>query len=109
MAHRRNGRPDLRLTVFTPGKLADLWRSLGIVDDVITKDGKEGLMAVAKRIRERASYDAAILFTNSTRSTLEFWLAGIPRLVGFKGSLRSKLLHQITPEQKPGTQPEHQR
>ena len=104
----RNGRPDLRLTVFTPGKLADLWRSLGIVDDVITKDGKEGLMAVAKRIRERASYDAAILFTNSTRSTLEFWLAGIPRLVGFKGSLRSKLLHQITPEQKPGTQPEHQ-
>ena len=104
----RNGRPDLRLTVFTPGKLADLWKSLGIIDDIITKDGKEGLFAVAKRIKDRAHFDAAILFTNSTRSTLEFWLADIPRLVGFKGSLRSKLMHQITPEQKPGTPPEHQ-
>ena len=104
----RKGRPDLRLTVFTPGKLADLWKSLGIIDDIITKDGKEGVRSVARRIKQRAHYDAAILFTNSTRSTLEFWLAGIPRLVGFKGSLRSKLMHQITPEQKPGTPPEHQ-
>ena len=104
----RKGRPDLRLTVFTPGKLAELWKSLGIVDDIITKDGKESVFSVAKRIRQRAHYDAAILFTNSTRSTLEFWLAGIPRLVGFKGSLRSLLLNQITPEQKPGKPPEHQ-
>ena len=104
----RDGRPDLRLTVFTPGKLAQLWQSLGIIDDIITKDGKEGVFSVAKRIRERTRFDAAIIFTNSTRSTLEFWLAGIPRLVGFKGSLRSKLLDQITPEQKPGTPPEHQ-
>jgi lipopolysaccharide heptosyltransferase II len=104
----REGRPDLRLTVFTPGKLAQLWQSLGIIDDIITKDGKESVFAVSKRIKERTRFDAAILFTNSTRSTLEFWLAGIPRLVGFKGSLRSKLLHQITPEQKLGTPPEHQ-
>jgi len=104
----RNGRPDLRLTVFTPGKLAQLWQSLGIIDDVITKDGKEGLLVVSKRIKSRARFDAAILFTNSTRSTLEFWLAGIPRLAGFKGSLRAKLLHQIAPEQRLGTPPEHQ-
>ena len=104
----RNGRPDLRLTVFTPSKLAQLWQSLGIIDDLIMKDGKEGVFTVARRIKERARFDAAILFTNSTRSTLEFWLADIPRLVGFKGSLRSKLMHQITPEQKPGTPPEHQ-
>lgn len=104
----RQGRPDLRLTVFTQAKLADLWSSLGIIDDIVTKGGKEGLFSVAKRIKERAHFDAGILFTNSTRSTLEFWLAGIPRLVGFKGSLRAKLLHQITPEQKPGTPPEHQ-
>lgn len=104
----RKGRPDLRLTVFTPAKLADLWKSLGIIDDIVTKDGKEGVFSVARRIKERAHYDAAILFTNSLRSTLELWLAGIPRLVGFKGSLRSKLLNQITPEQKPGKPPEHQ-
>jgi lipopolysaccharide heptosyltransferase II len=104
----RQGRPDLRLTVFTPSKLSQLWQSLGIIDDLILKDGKEGVFTVANRIKRRARFDAAILFTNSTRSTLEFWLAGIPRLVGFKGSLRSKLMHQITPEQKPGTPPEHQ-
>jgi lipopolysaccharide heptosyltransferase II len=98
----------LRLTVFTPGKLAQLWQSLGIIDDLITKDGKESVLEVSKRIKERTRFDAAILFTNSTRSTLEFWLAGIPRLVGFKGSLRSKLLHQLAPEQKLGTPPEHQ-
>ena len=37
------------------------------------------------------AFDAAVLCTNSTRSTLELWLAGIPRLVGFRGSLRSKM------------------
>lgn len=104
----RQGRPDLRLTVFTQAKLADLWRSLGIIDDIVTKEGKEGLFSVARRIKQRAHYDVGIFFTNSTRSTLEFWLAGIPRLVGFKGSLRARLLSQITPEQKPGTPPEHQ-
>jgi lipopolysaccharide heptosyltransferase II len=105
----RAGRPDLRLTVFTPAKLAQLWQSLGIIDEIITKDGKEGLLSVVKRLKRTGRrYDAGILFTNSTRSTLEFWLAGIPRLVGFKGSLRSKLMHQIVPEQQMGTAPEHQ-
>ena len=31
-----------------PGKLADLWQSLGIIDDVVTKEGKEGLFSVAR-------------------------------------------------------------
>jgi lipopolysaccharide heptosyltransferase II len=48
------------------------------------------------------------LFTNSLRSTLELWLAGIPRLVGFTGSLRSRLLDQVTPEARAGMPPEHQ-
>ncbi len=105
----RNGRPDLRLSVLTPGKLADLWKSLGIIDDIICKDGKEGVRAVSRRLTEGGHrFDAAILFTNSLRSTLELWLAGIPRLVGFRGSLRSRLLHQITPEARPGQPPEHQ-
>jgi lipopolysaccharide heptosyltransferase II len=104
------GRPDVRLTVFCQGKLAELWRSLGVVDEVITKDGKAGLLSVARSIRQSGRrYDAGILFTNSTRSTLEFWLAGnVARLVGFAGSLRSALVEQITPEPRPGQPPEHQ-
>lgn len=103
----KKGRPDLRLTIFCPSKLADLWRSLPEVDDIVVKDGKEGISTVAKRIRESGRYDAGILLTNSTRSTLEFWRAGIPRLVGYKGSLRSRFLNQIIKEDKVVGPPAH--
>lgn len=104
----KRGRPDLRLTVLTPAKLRDLWSSLPEVDEVITKESSDGILPVARRLRERRSrFDAAVLFTNSTRSTLELWLAHIPRLAGFRGSFRSLLLNQIVPEAPPGTPPEH--
>lgn len=104
------GRPDLRLTVFGPEKLRDLWEAQPEVDAFLGKEGKEGLFSVARRIKNSGvRFDAAILLTNSTRSTLEFWLAGIPRLVGYKGSLRSKFLHQIVKEPKKvdGPPPHH--
>ncbi len=105
----KNARPDLRLSVFTPAKLRELWSALGLVDEVISKDSKDGLLRASGRIKSTGRhYDAGLLFTNSTRSTLEFWLAGIPRLVGYKGSLRAWLVDQITPEPKPGRPPEHQ-
>ncbi|HEY1083165.1 MAG TPA: lipopolysaccharide heptosyltransferase II [Prosthecobacter sp.] len=95
------GRPDCKVTVFGPEKLRELWESQPEVDRYIGKGNKEGLFSVAKRIKAAGvKFDAAILLTNSTRSTLEFWLAGIPRLVGYKGSLRSKLLTQIIKEPK---------
>jgi len=103
----KQGRPDLHLSVLTPGKLGDLWRSLPEIDDVIEKKGKEGTGAVARRVKKRGPFDAAILFTNSTRSTLEFWRAGIPRIVGYRGSIRSKLLNQIIPEPQESGPPEH--
>jgi len=40
---------------------------------VILKDKKEGTGSVARKIRAAGTFDAAILFTNSTRSTLEIW------------------------------------
>lgn len=102
------GRPDLKLTVLAPAKLRELWASLPEVDDIICKEKDDGLFVVARRIREKPHrFDAAILFTNSTRSTLEVWLSGIPRLAGYRGSLRSWMLGQIAPEPKRGTPPEH--
>jgi heptosyltransferase II len=105
----RQGRPDLRLSVFTPAKLADLWSSLGLIDEVISKEKDDGLWASAGRIKKTGRYyDAGILFTNSSRSTFEFWLAGVNRLCGYQGSMRSWLLGQITPElKKTGKKPEH--
>ena len=97
----KGGRPDCKVTVFGPEKLRELWESQPEVDRYIGKENKEGLFSVARRIKKTGiRFDAAILLTNSTRSTLEFWLAGIPRLVGYKGSLRSRLLTQIVKEPK---------
>ncbi len=95
------GRPDCKITVFGPEKLRELWESQPEVERYIGKENKEGLFSVARRIKNTGvTFDAAILLTNSTRSTLEFWLAGISRLVGYKGSLRSHLLTQIVKEPK---------
>lgn len=103
----KRGRPDLRLTVLAPSKLAELWKAIPEVDDFIGKEKGEGIRDVARKVRQHGCYDAAILFTNSTRSTLELWHADIPRLVGYRGSLRSRLLHQIVPEPKEVGPPEH--
>jgi lipopolysaccharide heptosyltransferase II len=101
------GRPDLKLTVIAPAKLRELWASLPEVDGIIAKESADSVFTVARRIRETHRFDAAVLFTNSTRSTLEIWLSGIPRLAGYRGSLRSWMLGQIAPEPKCGRPPEH--
>lgn len=104
----KRGRPDMKITVLGPDKLEELWMSMPEVSRYIGKPAKEGLFAVAKRIKAAGvHFDAAVLCTNSTRSTLEIWLADIPRRVGFKGSLRSKLLNQIIKEPKKTAEKEH--
>lgn len=103
----KTGRPDLQVHVLCPSKLADLWKQIPEVDGVILKEGREGTGAVARKIRAAGDFDAAILFTNSARSTLEIWRAGVPRLVGYHGSWRSRLMHQIVPEPKGGQPPLH--
>lgn len=103
----KRGRPDLRLTVLCPAKLVELWQSVPEVDDIIPKLNEEGTGDVASNVRARGPFDAAILFTNSTRSTLEFWRAGIPRLVGYHGSLRARLLDDVAPEPREVGPPEH--
>lgn len=95
----KRGRPDLKITILGPDKLEELWLSMPEVSRYIGKPAKAGVFAVARRIKATGvPFDAAVLCTNSTRSTLELWLAGIPRRVGFKGSLRAKLLNQIITE-----------
>lgn len=103
----KHGRPDARLAVLTPSKLAALWQSVPEVDEVITFEPRESVFAVAKKLRHR--FDVIILFPNSFRSALEAWLAGIPRRVGFAGHHRDRLLNQIIPERKKkkALKPEH--
>lgn len=103
----KKGRPDLKLTVLAQSNLGELWNMIPEVDAVILKEKSEGIRSVAQRIRKAAMFDAAVLFTNSTRSTLEIWWAGVPRLVGYKGSLRKWLVHQVVEEPKSVGPPDH--
>ncbi len=97
------GRPDARLAILTPAKLAALWQSVPEVDEVIPFTPKESVFAVAAKLRGR--FEVAVLFPNSLRSALEVWLAGIPRRVGFHGHHREKLLDQTVRETKKSKKP----
>jgi len=99
------GRPDAHLAILSPTKLADLWRRVPEVDEVIEIAAGESVFATARKIRGR--FVVAVLFPNSLRSALEAWLAGIPRRVGFRGHQRARLLNQIVPEPSIARHPEH--
>lgn len=101
----KQGRPDARVTILTRDKLADFWRSVPEVDEVIGVAEDAGLFKVAWPLRGR--FDAAVLFPNSTRSALEVWLAGIRRRVGYLGHNREWMLNQIIPEPKREIRPRH--
>ncbi len=102
------GRPDAHVTILTPAKLADFWKSVPEVDATIAIERGESVFTVARSIR--ADFEAAIIFPNSLRAALEPWLAGIPRRVGFPGHRRAWLLHQIfRPKKKKSPEaPRHQ-
>lgn len=104
----KRGRPDAHITVLTPSKLADVYRQIPEVDEIIAVDGPAGtglmrklrgifhVFTVARAVKRGAPFEAAILFPNSVRTAIEVWLAGIPRRVGYPGhSPRSKLLNQV--------------
>jgi heptosyltransferase II len=92
----KRGRPDVRLTVLTRSKLADFWRLVPEVDEVITIDPGDSVFRVAAKIRGR--FEVAILFPNSARSAIEPWLARIPRRVGYPRPWRDFFLNQFIPE-----------
>jgi len=86
------GRPDARLSVLAPAKLAAIWRSVPEVDEVLEIQPKASVFSVAGKLHGK--FDVAVLFPNSVRSALEARLAGIPRVVGFPNPGRNWLLNQ---------------
>ncbi len=97
------GRPDARVTILTPAKLADFWKQVAEVDEVIVLKPTSVFSPVPERFVGR--FEVAILFPNSLRVALEAWLAGIPRRVGFRGKWRSALLNQIPRDRKNVVEP----
>jgi lipopolysaccharide heptosyltransferase II len=92
----KRGRPDAHVTILTRSKLADFWRVVPEVDEIIAIQNKESVFEVARRLREK--FEVAILFPNSPRVALEVWLARIPRRVGYRRPWRNWFLNQFIPE-----------
>lgn len=97
----KKGRPDVRLSVLTRAKLADYWRQVPGVDDVISIEPKESIFDVSRKLRGK--FEVAVVLPNSIRTGLEVWLAGIPRRVGVPGKGRKALLNQLIlpPKKRP--------
>jgi lipopolysaccharide heptosyltransferase II len=92
------GRPDAHITVISPEKIAQVWKLVPDVDEVLAlKSGS--LIGAVSLIRRQAAFDVAILFPNSLRTALEAWLAGIRRRVGYPGHPRRWLLNQVVAEE----------
>ncbi|MEA3212996.1 MAG: heptosyltransferase [Chthoniobacter sp.] len=104
----KDGRSDGHVAILTPAKLADFWKTVSAVDEVITIDSTENVFAVARKLRA-GNFDAAVLFPNSLRTALEVWLAGIPRRVGLPGHQRRWLLDQpfVEKKKKQAAPPKH--
>ena len=96
----KRGRPDLRLSVLVIDKLADCWRNVPEVDELLEIKLKSSVFAVARKIR--GQFDVAILFPSSVRSGIEIWLAGIPRRVGLSKPWRDFFVNQFVRE-RPGS------
>ena len=86
------------IAVLTPEKLADVWRLVPEVDEVIAFPAAR-IFGVAKMIRGRG-FTTGVIFPNSLRTGLEMWLARIPRRAGFPGHRRRWLLTEVFHEEK---------
>ena len=100
----KHGRPDAHVTVVVPEKIASVWKLIPEVDQVLSLPGKS-LLAAIRLIKAQPAFDAAILFPNSLRSTLEVW--SVPRKVGYRGHARAWLLNQIVRQARRPRPPEH--
>lgn len=93
----KRGRPDLHLTVLCRENLGPVWRTCPQIDDLILVSRKDSAREVGRIVKGHAQYDAAVLLPNSLSSALEATFAGIPRVFGFRGHWRRRLLDYEVP------------
>jgi lipopolysaccharide heptosyltransferase II len=101
------GRPDARVIVAAPEKIAGAWKLVPEADEILPIP-EHSLFQTVQLLRKRLRFDVAILFPNSLRAALEVWLARVPQRVGYRGHHRSWLLNQIIRDRTVPGPVEHQ-
>jgi len=86
LARLRQAKPQARITLLTPLKLAGLWEQQPFADEVLAFPPTATVWQVSQLLRGKG-FDTGIAFPNSMRSRLELWLARIPIRVGGGHSL----------------------
>jgi heptosyltransferase-2 len=82
----RQARPQARITLLSPEKLAGLWEGQPFIDEVLTFSPAATVWRRGRLLRRRG-FGIGIALPNSPRSRLELWLARIPIRIGAGDSL----------------------
>lgn len=101
----RQRQPQAQIDVAAPAWTLPLLERMPEVRRGIALPFRHGKLDLAARLRigrslRHEGYSQAILLTNSFKSALVPWAAGIPRRSGFLGELRYGLLNDIRPLDK---------
>ena len=78
----RQGRPDIWLSVLTHSALANLWKENSTIDHVLQWERGQSVSSIASNIRAVASFDVAVFFASTWKTSFAVWLAQIPLRVG---------------------------
>ena len=97
--------PEMQIDVAAPAWTLPLLQRMPEVRTGIALPFKHGSLDLRTRIRigrelKDKRYDQAILLTNSFKSAITPFFAGIPKRTGYKGELRYGLLNDIRPLDK---------
>ena len=78
----KRGRPDAHVTVVSADALAEFWKAVVEVDEVISFPPGASPFAVAGKIARAGRFEVGILFPVAHRAAVEMLLAGVPYRFG---------------------------
>lgn len=93
----KKNHPDSVIDVIATPWVASVMRAIPVINEVIIRDFKHGLLQWAERKKlasqlKLAGYTHAYVLPNSFKSALIPWLAKIPNRIGYKGEMRWGLI-----------------
>jgi heptosyltransferase-2 len=98
---------EASITLLTPEKLADLWKTFPALNSTVTIAPGESPFSVGRRLRTM-TFDTALVQPNSPRSAIEPWFARIPQRIGYARPWRNWFLTRAVPP-RPGQAPMRKR